>query len=620
MTEFFEPINVSATHIYHSALELSPLSSIVRRLYHHWQRSPSPRVVAGTLDAWNRSIHLSGTHCSSYTLSPCGRFVATATGETVEIRDPLSFELLSTLTKSDARIITYSPDGRSLAWLSDAILIIWDIQTGGAAKEIGYRGDNYRGENVSLVWSLDGGTIGTILQDWVTDTMLLTWDTNTRYTLRVCDVASGTSFSPGTLQSKRQPLLWPHDTSFRVMTVQWDCEACTIEISEVGSVLTKIESFCISESWEQGDLIGTFSPTTHRVSIYGSQLRILDVRNSECLLEGKYGSYSCKGCFSSDGSLFAVFSSSGLNVWKYIFGRYTPWREFPSHKSCPCSPLQGHYASWVDFPYARSSYHGSPLQFSPNLSSILGHPAGPLQVWYLDGPSVAAHCNSHAPLAVISPCGTYIATCHQWDGTITITNLRSQTSPQFIDTGMWIHTLALTGNILLVDGDDGLVAWRLTEEGMVDGVYTNRRAHLDNSIWTVSFCEPSLLVDDQTAFIGEWFDHLALHVYRIGTGEVVEPPRAPLMRGRWYNLNDTLFCQHYLHYHRLEADKACSEDDWPISFTTLREGWIKDPEGKHRLWMPIEWRTGLSSSCSGWLSNITTLWLTHETESFIAMF
>ena len=28
-TKFFEPISVSAPHIYHSALELSPLSSVV---------------------------------------------------------------------------------------------------------------------------------------------------------------------------------------------------------------------------------------------------------------------------------------------------------------------------------------------------------------------------------------------------------------------------------------------------------------------------------------------------------------------------------------------------------------------------------------------------------------
>ena len=35
VTKFFEPISVSAAYIYHSALELSPLSSIIRRLYYH---------------------------------------------------------------------------------------------------------------------------------------------------------------------------------------------------------------------------------------------------------------------------------------------------------------------------------------------------------------------------------------------------------------------------------------------------------------------------------------------------------------------------------------------------------------------------------------------------------
>jgi hypothetical protein len=48
VTKFFEPINVSATHIYHSALELSPLSSIVRRLYYHQRHTPFPRVAG-----WN---------------------------------------------------------------------------------------------------------------------------------------------------------------------------------------------------------------------------------------------------------------------------------------------------------------------------------------------------------------------------------------------------------------------------------------------------------------------------------------------------------------------------------------------------------------------------------------
>ena len=46
---FFEFIDVSATHVYHSALELSPLSSVVRKLYYHRRPTPFPRVVGATL-------------------------------------------------------------------------------------------------------------------------------------------------------------------------------------------------------------------------------------------------------------------------------------------------------------------------------------------------------------------------------------------------------------------------------------------------------------------------------------------------------------------------------------------------------------------------------------------
>ena len=35
VTRFFEVIKLSAPHIYHSALELSPKSSIIQKHYHH---------------------------------------------------------------------------------------------------------------------------------------------------------------------------------------------------------------------------------------------------------------------------------------------------------------------------------------------------------------------------------------------------------------------------------------------------------------------------------------------------------------------------------------------------------------------------------------------------------
>ena len=138
MTTYFKPINVSATHIYHSALELSSLSSIVRRLYHHQQPIPFPRVVAGTLAEWEQSIHIPRCGASPNSLptwSPCGQFVAASYPGAVEIHNAFSSELISTLRPTEpisyTYVMAYSPDGHSFATLSSSSLIIWDVQTGG---------------------------------------------------------------------------------------------------------------------------------------------------------------------------------------------------------------------------------------------------------------------------------------------------------------------------------------------------------------------------------------------------------------------------------------------------------------------------------------------------------
>jgi hypothetical protein len=381
VTEFFEPINASATHIYHSALELSPLSSIVRRLYYHQQQIPLPRVLVGTWDSWDQGTAISGTcgrggYCS-YTWSPCGQFVAVhAEGvwteqvhdhEIVEIRDGVTLQLLSTLTPPDAQLFggpSYSPDGSSLASLTDTSLIIWDIQTGGVAKKMQHNSTEDI-LDVSLVWSLDGGTIGTIFRYWGSET----WNMHT------CDVISGTILSSITFQSGDNPHLWAHNTSFHVMTTGWDGQTPTINIFEVGSTLIKIESFQINlwaTGWTRSSQeeplyeINSFSPTTYHISICdGDSFAILDVWSSECLLEqkGLLGS----DCFSFEGSLYAACwdHGNGIHIWKYTSGHYTLWGELPLQKS--------------------SSDNSQPLYFSPLLSSILSslNPES-LWVWQLD--------------------------------------------------------------------------------------------------------------------------------------------------------------------------------------------------------------------------------------------
>ena len=576
VTKFFEPIDLSAAHIYHSALELCPLSSIVRRLYYHQSHVPLPRVVAGIPNSWDQRISISDTSESGpFTWSPCGQFVAAFVGGAVEIRDALSTELVSTFAEpgdySDrGRALAYSPDGRSLAYLSD-VLKIWDIQTGGEAKEIECNASS----NCSVVWSLDGGTVG------------MTRDP----TVHVYDLASGTIYSPGTLQSSDKLHLWAHDKSFRIMTTGWEGEVFTVEIFEVGSDLTKIESFHI-KVWESYPQIKSFSPTTYRIS---TPRAIVDIRNSERLLYTTPQFTS--QCFSPDGSLFAVSQPpTAVRVWKYDSGRYTPWREFPTP--------------------GRDSIKTFPLQFSPTSPSILGHCGGTLRVFRLDGPPAAAH---PAPIAVLSPCATYMVAGREGGQTLTITNPHSQTTLQFIDTDMEIETLFLTANVLVVSDRKVLTAWRLTDEGLVAGVFGNRKADRSDSIWVVSVAPhkcPKFAVKGQTVAVKG--DEKVIHAYHAGTGEILEPAQIPpLSRTDWYRDLSMYGGEHYLRHHNLKKLWDGSGSVWPGSWAPLRNGWVEDPEGKHRLWMPIEWRKPLAG---GWHSNITAVSLRFYDRTVIVMF
>ena len=135
------------------------------------------------------------------------------------------------------------------------------------------------------MWSLDGGTAGTISYD---DSNIWTMDTH--------DIASSTILSLITLQSADCPHLWVHNTSFQVMTTEWDGQGHTVNIFEVGSVLTKLESFQINlqaiahlvRSSHQNPpyKIKSLSPITYHISVgIGDCFAILDIQSSECLLE-----------------------------------------------------------------------------------------------------------------------------------------------------------------------------------------------------------------------------------------------------------------------------------------------------------------------------------------------
>ena len=110
--------------------------------------------------------------------------------------------------------------------------------------------------------------------------------------------------------------------------------------------------------------------------------------------------------------------------------------------------------------------------------------------------------------------------------------------------------LALKGNVLLVIGMGETVAWRLTEGRMEDGPGTRRADRGDSIPLPVD----TLLTQDQKEVMVDRNEHVAEAYHN----------------HRGFGMSST----------------SRSENDWQISLTTLREGWVKDFEGRHRLWVP----------------------------------
>ncbi|KAF9789341.1 hypothetical protein BJ322DRAFT_1018021 [Thelephora terrestris] len=604
ITNFFEVINASATHIYHSALELSPLSSIIRKNYYYKQQHNSPRVVVGVEDAWEPTSATStkNSYYISFTWSPSGYLLAVVAKEGVEIWDALTLKLLSTLHSSKATAefrcgLAYSPDGHSLATCFDASIVVWDTQTGGEVTKIHCE---VAGNGLELVWSLDGKSICAVSPN-----------VSGNITVHTYDTVSGKTLAQDILQTSHSPLIWACGKLFRIATTAQDHRDQIINIFEVGSTLAKVESFPLPPT---ASLL-VISPVTYRVALkipgdhnHQPELLILSLHNSEVLLRAT-GSYWHSN-FSPGADLFAAFGRDYLSIWRYTSGHYIHWREF---RQTP-----------------------GPLQFSPSSSSILVCSGVLLHVLNLDHFTTVCTANSPVtpqsqPLDAFSPNGTFIATAHCRSNTIKITNLSCQipTLSQSIDTELEISAMVLTGNVLLAKSSDKIVAWLLTEEGAVDGIIGNTMADRNDSLWEVSLPlqapttvrgarrDEKLLeffVRDEIAAISMY--GYTIHVYHIGTGDVLKPVEASkLQEYDWYlfDNNKQNGCNKY--YHDLYQHQSAPDNEWPVSQATLQQGWVKDPEGRCRLWLHPSWRSGANNV--DWIKNATTLRLRNSSGLFI---
>ena len=628
VTKFFEIIKISAPHIYHSALEHSPQSSIVRERYYFKSfQDHRPWVICGVSSSW-KPAGVNGKY-GSYTWSPCGQLFAAQTPTSVEIRDALTLDKHSTLqpTKPIPKdlepighlpsTLAYSPDGHSLAGCFSSAATIWDIQTGGVIKEMECGVVDALPK--SLVWSLDGTTIGAIFLKGEGNWIVFT-----------CDIAS-IKVSTHTVQSPYEPCLWPCGDSIWMMTISEN--KTTINTFEIWPTVTVflVKSHSIAHS-----IGGNPPPAMHQDRFLSGDLchwgfSVYDIHNQRFLLR-KY-SFFTTNCFSPDGGLLATTSNHEVHISRLEEHAqyYHQWKTFPLWKALGDAPRG--------------------LKFSPTSSSLLISRDGYLEVQPLEGS--ITHTPEKITLIKFSSNGTYLVTAFKDKSTIIITNLYTDSS-QLIDTKVTICQLTLVSNILFMGSHRDLVAWKLTAEGTVDGASDIRRIDSSSRLWIKEWMgdDLSFWASGQTGVIrsftnivfynmetGEELKHAApstplpplpsddlgfsswptfsyhhpleYHNYLSGdnlpdcdveTGEEfksaapsIPSPSSPSWKDFYHDSDGTDFrtWPSFSCYDLVECNDHPSKDNLPASTPWFQEGWLMYPEGEyqHRLWLPTHWRT-----------------------------
>ena len=170
----FDTIHNSPSHIYHSALPLSPSSSWIQK-YYNAELSPMVKIVKGlpakwglcsctvlldsctpTLSYWNNTIAI-GSECGDIII------LNVITGSQITI--------LSGHTR-EVSCVVFSSDGTSLVSGShDGTVKLWDVQTGGDVR-------TFSGHS-SLVWSVSISADQTTIASGSSDNKIYLWDIHT---------------------------------------------------------------------------------------------------------------------------------------------------------------------------------------------------------------------------------------------------------------------------------------------------------------------------------------------------------------------------------------------------------------------------------------------------------
>ena len=192
----------------------------------------------------------------------------------------------------------------------------------------------------------------------------------------------------------------------------------------------------------------------------------------------------------------------------------------------------------------------------------------------------------HPPqVAALSHSGSHITVAPSFESTITLIYPQSQRSSQLVCAGVEIEGLFITGSVLLVLGSYKVVAFLLTEDGLLGDAVDGRRTNYD-PVWEISVSSMKGELGVEGTFGEIRLDEETLLRYHTATGEILPP-----------EMNIPTFRRHVrifqLSSGTCSRDPFQPEDDDPtgpdryFSWPLLRGGWVDDPKGGHRLWLDV---------------------------------
>ena len=600
MISFFGVINISAPHIYHSALLLSPKLSTVSTLYKQYGH-PSVKVFQGLPTSWDHAIAAvyPNNPIIAFAWSPCGKFIAFSQmgSEKIEVVDATTLGRVKTFTSPPVGVqqLCFSPDGHLLTGLNDEFeLISWDFQTGGLVSTVSSERDERKGHCISSIYSIDG-TVVAVAYDFYSDnsTAISTYNLTSETQI----------YSHCPLKGRIVAPVWAHNEHLQFCTVKpgsitlWEVRFTSID------TLVEIKSLPVPDGASDSTHL-LFLPTlSHLAFTLQQAVQVWDAQSSRLLLNFEGQSEVTEMKFSPNGQFFACGTLvTGLLIWRASSTGYT------FHQKVTSQTFLGAFG----------------LSFSPNEGSLIVCNPWGMQICdttpsFSNNPMCS---NSHFNFALaLSPDKSFAAVARRDGKKITVSNLEGSGQLLSIDISINIDCLGVTGRTIVGVGEGKVFTWNVP----TGGCGPNAEANINIGIQTIEYdCQvfdsifsPSsrVSISPNCNYIACMVDErgsMALNIYDVSTGRLLTGTALVQFSLMWFTQDNLeVWCMgrnELCGWTIIEGDRPGHIKLDPIGpgvlpsggfpwqsshgYKVTLDGWVLSPSKKRLLWLPHSWRSG----------------------------